>query len=94
MVLMVHYSDERVEPVHLQAGEQAIFGRDSDECTVVLLGKGVSRCHCRLSFVGVWAWIEDLGSANGTYVNGERVHSCPCRKGDVITIGDRRIEIT
>ncbi len=48
----------------------------------------VSRLHCRLTRLGDGWMIEDLGSANGTNVNGEAVDgTAPLRAGDLIAIG-------
>jgi pSer/pThr/pTyr-binding forkhead associated (FHA) protein len=39
--------------------------------------------------------IEDLGSANGTFVNGERTHgSHPVRVGDTIKVGDSMLQLS
>jgi len=37
---------------------------------------GISRFHARISVDGEKYWVEDLGSSNGTYINGRRVTSC------------------
>ena len=64
-----------------------IIGR-SDECDIVIDSKHVSRHHARIfsSSDGQW-FVEDLGSSNGTFVNGERVKSHPISRADVIEIG-------
>ena len=93
MDLLVHYSEDYIAPVHVEAGQVVVCGREPDDCSLVLRGEGVSRCHCKLSIIGPWAWIEDLGSANGTYVNGQRVQSCPFQQGDVIRIGGHQVEV-
>ena len=64
-----------------------IIGR-SDDCDIVIDSKHVSRHHARIfsSSDGQW-YVEDLGSSNGTFVNGERVESCPISRTDVIEIG-------
>jgi len=64
-----------------------IIGR-SHECDIVIDSKHVSRHHARIysSSDGQW-YVEDLGSSNGTFVNGERVESHPISRTDVIEIG-------
>jgi len=48
----------------------------------------VSRQHCRLARLGDGWFVEDLGSANGTKINGELADGpTPVRAGDVIVIG-------
>lgn len=47
----------------------------------------VSALHATLSpFKGQW-FVEDHGSTNGTFVNGERIEQCPLRSGDRLEIG-------
>ncbi|WP_448381178.1 FHA domain-containing protein [Gloeomargarita sp.] len=50
----------------------------------------VSRIHARLVVVDNQVAIEDMGSTNGTYVNGQRLRPgqrCPLRTGDWIALG-------
>lgn len=49
-----------------------LFGRATD-CTVAFAAANVSRHHCRLSIDPPFVRIVDLGSRNGTYVNGELI---------------------
>jgi ABC-type multidrug transport system ATPase subunit len=49
---------------------------------------GISRQHARLIFQGSEATLEDLGSTNGTFVNGEKIEkSRRLRNGDQIRLG-------
>jgi diguanylate cyclase (GGDEF)-like protein len=52
---------------------------------------GVSRRHCRLHYFGWSHLVEDLGSSNGTFVNGNRVQSAKLRHGDRIELGRNAI---
>jgi len=64
-----------------------IIGRtiDADLC---IDRTEVSRCHARILVQGTTATIEDLGSKNGTYVNGERLDGPTLlTNGDEIWIG-------
>ena len=47
----------------------------------------VSRHHCRFRNEGQVFTVEDSGSTNGTYVNGERVDQEALRPGDEVIIG-------
>jgi pSer/pThr/pTyr-binding forkhead associated (FHA) protein len=47
----------------------------------------VSRKHCQLNRSNNTLEIRDLGSRNGTYLNGERVTEAEIKAGDYITIG-------
>jgi two-component system cell cycle response regulator len=50
---------------------------------------GISRFHARISVDGDKYWVEDLGSSNGTYINGRRVTSCELNNGDTLNLGPR-----
>jgi cytochrome P450/NADPH-cytochrome P450 reductase len=54
---------------------------------IVIADPGVSRKHAELRVTPDGCWIVDLGSANGTYVNGHRVTSALLAEGDLVTIG-------
>ncbi|MBX5457933.1 MAG: protein kinase [Thermogemmatispora sp.] len=57
----------------------------------IIAGRTVSRRHARLWFDnGLW-YLEDLQSANGTLVNGERIQQTVLRDGDVVQFGDERL---
>lgn len=60
-------------------------------CDVVLPGAAVSRRHARLVYRdGSWI-IQDLGSTNGTLVNGAPVGRCKLQPGDRLVIGDEQL---
>jgi pSer/pThr/pTyr-binding forkhead associated (FHA) protein len=50
----------------------------------------VSRHHCVIRTEGTEYMIEDLNSANGTYVNGELVKASSVKEGSIIQIGNSR----
>jgi len=52
---------------------------------------GVSRRHAVIKVSGDRVVAEDLGSANGTFVNGERITSCELRDGDEILVLKHRL---
>jgi len=53
----------------------------------------VSRHHSRIETEGEQAWVVDLGSANGTLVNGEKITRRLLEVGDEIQIGGVRLEV-
>jgi general secretion pathway protein E len=56
-------------------------------CELLIEQEGVSRRHCVIEQVdGAWR-VRDLGSRNGTRVNGSKVGEQPLRNGDVVQIG-------
>lgn len=69
-------------------GNSSIIGRDKERSTVCLPHAQVSRLHAQVTKVGSGFVIADLNSANGTFVNGNRV-SLPTalERGDKIVIG-------
>src|SRR5690606_12992706 len=52
---------------------------------------GVSRKHARLVKEGLDYYVEDLGSANGTFVQGERITRYKLSDGDQIQLGPKAI---
>jgi pSer/pThr/pTyr-binding forkhead associated (FHA) protein len=88
-------------PRRLRGHESAnqLRGRALPSEGTVLVGRGtrvhvrvsdptISRRHARLDVVAGRCWLFDLGSANGTYVNGRRVaEATPLENGDVIRFG-------
>jgi S-DNA-T family DNA segregation ATPase FtsK/SpoIIIE len=68
-------------------GPRFVIGRD-DECDLVLDDDKVSRRHAALTLTDGGATLEDLDSANGTFVNGRRIHEpTELRPGDLIRLG-------
>jgi hypothetical protein len=69
-----------------------VLGRGSG-CTVVLADITVSRRHAELVLRdGRWI-LRDLGSSNGTWVNGRQVGATEVRSGDLIVLGDCRLRL-
>ena len=69
------------------ASARLLMGRESKN-DIVVHDINASRTHAELRFEpqGVWT-ITDLGSTNGTLVNGAEIATHPLREGDRITIG-------
>jgi pSer/pThr/pTyr-binding forkhead associated (FHA) protein len=70
-----------------------IAGRDP-ECSLAIDSTTVSRRHARITVVSGTATIEDLGSTNGTHVNGTRI-SAPTRlaPGNEVALGDEVLQV-
>jgi DNA-binding winged helix-turn-helix (wHTH) protein len=70
-----------------------IAGRDA-ECSLVIDGTTVSRRHARITVSRGAAMIDDLGSTNGTHVNGTRI-SAPTRlaPGDEFALGSELLRV-
>jgi predicted component of type VI protein secretion system len=74
-------------------GDQLTVGRDSTNA-VAINDAEVSRRHARLNFQGGKYVIEDLGSTNGTFVNGQRLTGPHVLKpGDVVSFGEQIVLI-
>lgn len=76
-----------------EAGREFVFdqlsvliGRTS-ECDVVLYDPGVSRKHARIFNEGAEYFVEDMGSSNGTKVNGSIIKKKQLADGDAISLG-------
>jgi pSer/pThr/pTyr-binding forkhead associated (FHA) protein len=70
--------------------EEFLLGR-GDDCDLRLRSKAISRHHCLLRIRGGHATLTDLGSANGTFVNDQRVRSqAALNHGDEIALGEFR----
>lgn len=67
--------------------QAATIGRSAD-CTIHLTDTSVSRRHAELRPSGTGWAIVDLGSTNGTRVNGAGASDRPLKDGDTITVGD------
>lgn len=70
----------------LKSEKQVVIGRSS-ELDMVLVEDMVSRKHAKILVQGGKITIEDLGSTNGTFVNGEKVKTGRLKEGDRILIG-------
>jgi len=70
-----------------------VFGKAPD-CDVVLANPKVSRRHAQIVSRDGALFVSDLGSTNGTRLNGMRIQGeSPVKSGDVIEIGAFRIEL-
>jgi adenylate cyclase len=66
----------------------------SNTCEVVINDPLVSRQHCQILLGMGGINIRDLGSTNGTFLNGVRVTESPLRNQDVISIGGTRFRFS
>jgi pSer/pThr/pTyr-binding forkhead associated (FHA) protein len=67
--------------------DEFVIGRGAD-CDLRLADDDVSRHHCSIHSSGADPLLLDLGSANGSFLNGQRIRSQSVIKSrDVITVG-------
>jgi pSer/pThr/pTyr-binding forkhead associated (FHA) protein len=73
-----------------------LIGR-AEECDVRPLSEEVSRRHCAVTVGPTDVWVEDLGSRNGTFVNGTRIETKTRTKvadGDLIRVGSLELRVS
>jgi len=76
---------------HTLEGAAVSIGRASD-CSIPIKDRYLSRKHAEIIAIGATWVLKDLGSANGTYLNGTRVERDETLKpGDRIRLGDTEI---
>lgn len=70
--------------------DASVLGRDG-KCDYTIEDETVSREHCRIRRDGETFHVHDLGSGNGTYLNGERVYHAALTDGDILKVGESLI---
>ncbi len=76
-----------------EAGREFVFEQSSvvigriSECDVILYDPGVSRKHARIFAEGDAYFVEDMGSSNGTKVNGNVIKKHLLADGDAVSLG-------
>lgn len=78
---------------HRAADHPLRLGRSPDN-DVILRDPATSGHHARVERRGDQFWIVDLGSTNGTLVNGEPVQERQLNHGDRITIGQNAVQFS
>ena len=76
----------------LRPNREIVIGRSSD-LDMVLVEDMVSRKHAKIVTDGKVVSIQDLGSTNGTFVNGEKVRNVQLKDGDRILVGTSIIKL-
>ena len=67
--------------------DKIVLGRSS-HADVSIADTSLSRRHAQLLRSGPEYILEDIGSRNGIFLNGLRVHSVTLRQGDTVQLGD------
>jgi eukaryotic-like serine/threonine-protein kinase len=71
---------------HEILSEDVMVGRDRS-CSIVIAHPAVSRRHAKITRAGSDFTVEDLQSANGTYVNNRKIEKSGLKPGDVLRFG-------
>ena len=86
--LSVEKGPKELRGVSIVVRGPVIVGR-SPNADIVIGAGYVSARHARFSLMGQNLFVEDLGSTNGTAVNGQRISElCALRNNDVVNVGD------
>lgn len=88
-MLVFSSGDEKSQQVELRA-PRMVMGRDGD-CDIPLDSRFISRFQCLFMNTRRGWYVLDLGSTNGTFVNGRRVREHLLRHGDVVSLGRHHI---
>lgn len=84
--------NHQAEPIHLNRRVMTL-GR-SEDADIALDSKLISRHHARLMIGPNAVILEDNGSTNGCFVNGQQVKQRVLREGDVLTLGDLKFRLS
>jgi pSer/pThr/pTyr-binding forkhead associated (FHA) protein len=91
--------------IHIRGREEFTLGRSTKGQTIIpdidlnpfnAYEAGVSRLHANLTIAGGNVFIHDLGSANGTHLNGRRIDphvEQPIQHGDILTFGQLKVQV-
>lgn len=69
---------------------EIFIGRDQD-CQIIMPDIGASRRHATIALQGDHFFITDLGSGNGTFLNGARIEHEQLESGDEVVVGERTL---
>ena len=83
---------ERPDGTHVVLRDGLTLGRGEDNA-VRLRDSRVSRSHARIVADGSGWSVEDLGSSNGTFVDGAQVRRSRLDRGQTLTVGDTPLKI-
>lgn len=92
--LLVVASPELQEGATIEVAAPTVVGRDAKSGIQLDRDDFVSARHARIEPRPDGAWIDDLGSTNGTFLNGTKLERAQlARSGDVIRIGATELQV-
>jgi type II secretory pathway predicted ATPase ExeA len=90
--VLIEVNGEVVSDIRLSK-QSFTIGRHEDS-DIRLANRSVSRHHAQLSMIGEKVFLMDLGSRNGTCVNGQRIRVSQLKDGDAIEVGSYKLRYT
>jgi serine/threonine protein kinase len=72
--------------------DRTVLGRSS-KCDIIVRAADVSKQHCQILVEPDRVVVEDLGSANGTYVNDRPIQQARLRDGDRLRVADHEFDV-
>jgi hypothetical protein len=92
--IAVQHGPRELRGVRMTVSGPIVVGR-APGADIVIAASYVSGRHARFSLLGESLIVEDLGSTNGTMVNGTLIHSAEqLEDGDVVNIGDVTLRVS
>ncbi len=86
-VKLISISPKGTRKVFPLVAPVTVFGRQSD-CDLQIQLSEISRQHCEVKMEGGKVFIKDRGSANGTFVNGQKITQQELKPGDVFSLAN------
>jgi diguanylate cyclase (GGDEF)-like protein len=83
---LIVIAGSNVGEMHKLDGEVTVLGRGA-EASIRLIDDGISRSHARIRVEGDRVVVEDMGSRNGTFCNGEKTTFHELQDGDKLQLG-------
>lgn len=80
------------KPIAIQR-DVTVVGRQRDQCDLVLERSSISKMHCLIVRTDGLLFIRDLGSTNGTKVNGQRVVRGALLPGDELAFASEKFRV-
>jgi pSer/pThr/pTyr-binding forkhead associated (FHA) protein len=84
----------RTEHFDIPSGRSIVIGR-AEDCAIRLSSSGISKKHCVITPISLTrVEVEDLGSSNGTYINGLLIKKHIMQPGDTLSVHNFVLQLT
>lgn len=93
LIIEIRFGPRQGKKAILAPGQALRVGRAPDADLAVRSDPQMSTAHCEMTWDGEKARVRDLGSAKGTWLNGERVNDASVAHGDWLRVGDTALMI-